>query len=139
MYCYAVLFQGLDQLRSCNNQPYLSARTSSICTNPRSTAECTAITNAGTRITLRTKSSEHCASSSGVTDYYEAKERRGVLNPFFSKQRIAFLEPPVQIDQIQELVDRTQYFFTSGQARDLHTAHAALTINSVGRERIWAD
>ncbi|KAL2045973.1 hypothetical protein ABVK25_011886 [Lepraria finkii] len=67
-------------------------------------------------------------ASFAIIDHYEHKERRAVLDPFFSKQKIISLEPLFS-SHIQKLSKRIQAFVISGEVLDLGVIYTALTMD----------
>ena len=66
----------------------------------------------------------------GIIDHYEHKVRRAALNPFFSKQKIASLEPMIS-GHIQKLVERIQGCVVSDQVIHLDVFYTALTMDII--------
>lgn len=56
--------------------------------------------------------------------------RRAALNPFFSKQKIAFMESAI-LDQVEKLSRRIEEFAASGRVLPLGFAYSALTMDII--------
>ena len=65
-----------------------------------------------------------------MTDHYRHKMWRSVLNPFFSKQKIATLEPLIHT-QLEKLSNRIDSFVESGKVLTIGIAYAAFTMDVI--------
>ena len=66
----------------------------------------------------------------GIIDHYEHKERRSALNPFFSKQKVASLEPMFSTN-IRKMIERIRMFVVTGEVVDLGVVFTALTMDII--------
>ena len=66
-----------------------------------------------------------------TTSHDVHRARRAPLNQFFSRRRIAALEPNIR-EQVDKLVARLALFAGTGEAVKMHMAYAALTMDTIG-------
>ena len=67
-------------------------------------------------------------SGFATIDHYEHKSRRAAINPFFSKQKVAGLEPVLR-QQIEIFAVRIERNIASGEMLEISVAFAALAID----------